>query len=149
MIDSARFLSSFDDIEGFLSFVDYLQRSTATKVALPLYLSTKIRGLGFALACDALKELDYQGYSKPDSHMIENFTELGFCSKSPVDVFETMLEMSDVLDVSPFELDKTLWLVCSGSFYLDNKLIEGRKAELISQIKITRRSNNENQNQLA
>lgn len=149
MIDSARFLSSFDDIEGFLSFVDYFQRSTATKVALPLYLSTKIRGLGFALACDALKELGYQGYAKPDSHMIENFSELGFCSKSPVDVFETMLEMSDVLDVSPFELDKTLWLVCSGSFYLDNKLIEGRKAELISQVKITRRSNNENQNQLA
>lgn len=41
VIDSARFLASFDDIEGFLSFVDYFQRSTATKVALPLYLSTK------------------------------------------------------------------------------------------------------------
>ena len=81
--------------------------------------------------------------------MIEIFSELGFCSKSPVDVFETMLEMSDVLDVSPFKLDKTLWLVCSGNFYLDNKLIEGRKAELISRVKITRRSNNENQNQLA
>ena len=95
----------------------------------------KIRGLGFALACDALKELGYQGYAKPDSHMIEIFNKLGFCSKSPVDAFETKLEMSDVLDVSPFKLDKTLWLVCSGKFYLDEKRAKNGKAVLLSRVK--------------
>ena len=135
VIDAARFLVAFDDVDGFLSFVNHFQYNTATKVALPLYLAAKIRGLGFALACDALKELGCQGYAKPDRHMIDIFSELGFCNKAPVDVFETMLEMSDALSISPFELDKTLWLVCSGKFYLDEKRAKNGKAVLISRVK--------------
>ena len=132
VIDSARFLSSFSGLEDFQGFVESFQYNAATKTALPLYLAKKIRGMGFALACDALKELGYASYPKPDSHMRDIFSELNLCSNDEMDVFEAMVAMADSLGITPYKLDKVLWLVCSGNFYLEEVRVDGKKFELIS-----------------
>lgn len=57
VVDSARFLNGFHDKSDFDEFVKRFDYNVDTRMALPLLISTKIRGIGFALACNALKEL--------------------------------------------------------------------------------------------
>ena len=109
-------------------------------MALPLLISTKIRGIGFALACDTLKELGYLSYPKPDVHLIEVFSQIGLSNEHPISVFETIVEMAYVCkdidpESSPYKLDKIIWLICSGKFYLDGINIDGRKMEFIKYLK--------------
>ncbi|NCD05852.1 MAG: hypothetical protein EOL97_07010 [Spirochaetia bacterium] len=52
-----------------------------TKIALPLLISKKISGIGFALACDFLKELGFTDYSKPDVHIVAVLTSLQFSKR--------------------------------------------------------------------
>ncbi|MBM6943367.1 hypothetical protein H6A22_09815 [Collinsella intestinalis] len=134
VIDSARFLSTFSGLEDFQGFVASFQYNAATKAALPLYLAQKIRGMGFALSCDALKELGYVGYPKPDVHMKGILSGLGFCGEDDMEVFETLVGMADTLGITPYRLDKVLWLVSSGNFYLEDVQVQGRKQELIAAV---------------
>ena len=132
VIDSARFLSTFSCLEDFQGFVASFQYNAATRAALPLYLAKKIRGMGFALACDALKELGYTEYPKPDRHMKDILSGLGLCGKDDLGVFEILVRMANTLGITPYRLDKVLWLVSSGNFYLEGVQAQGRKRELIA-----------------
>lgn len=88
--------------------------------------------MGFALACDALKELGYTEYPKPDRHMKDILSGLGLCGKDEIEVFETLVGMANTLGITPYRLDKVLWLVSSGNFYLEGVQAQGRKRELIA-----------------
>lgn len=93
-------------------------------MALPLLISQKISGVGFALACDTLKELGFTNYPKPDVHLMDVFSALGLSDNDPVSTFEAIVKMSEnckVFDaeVSPYKVDKIFWLICSGRFYLE------------------------------
>ena len=70
-------MSNFKDADDFRGFVAQFDYNRPTRMALPLLISTKIRGIGFALACDTLKELGFLSYPKPDVHLIEVFSKLG------------------------------------------------------------------------
>lgn len=54
-----------------MEFVSRFDYNISTRMALPLLISTKISGVGFALACDTLKELGFTNYPKPDVHMMD------------------------------------------------------------------------------
>ncbi len=135
IVDSARFINGFADFEDFREFVKRFDYNTETRMALPLLISTKIRGIGFALACNALKELGYLDYPKPDVHMIDICEALGLSGSSPYEVFEAIVQMAKDNGVTPYEVDKVLWLISSGRYYKDDISDKPRKDEFIREMK--------------
>lgn len=125
VVDSAKFISDFSDVRDFVEFVSRFDYNVSTRMALPLLISTKISGVGFALACDTLKELGFTNYPKPDVHMMDVFSALGLSEHEPVSTFEAIVRMSERCktidaEVSPYKVDKVFWLICSGRFYLED-----------------------------
>jgi hypothetical protein len=135
VVDSARFISQFRDYEDFDSFVNQFTYNTSTRMALPLLISTKIRGMGFALVCDTLKELGYVDYPKPDIHIIDICDALNLSSRNPSDCFEAICQMAVDNHVSPYRVDKILWLICSGKLYNDGINLGRYKEQFIGSAK--------------
>lgn len=121
VIDSANFLTSFKDATEFKEFIGLFQYNIETKTALPLLISIKISGIGFPLACDFLKEIGYKDYPKPDVHIkdiIRVLLRLNY--KEPISdilAFEAIIDIATKYEVTPYKLDKILWLICTGNFY--------------------------------
>lgn len=139
-IDAAKFMSNFKNVDDFKVFVAQFDYNLPTRMALPLLISTKIKGIGFALACDTLKELGYLNYPKPDVHLIEVFNQLGLSEEDPAAVFEAVVAMADACkeidpEVTPYKIDKIIWLICSGRFYLDDITVGRHKDEFITYVK--------------
>ena len=135
VVDSSIFLSQFESIEDFKGFVDLFSYNSTTRMALPLVISTKIRGVGFALACNFLKELGYLNYPKPDVHMIDICVGLGISDKEPASVFEAIVKIAEDNGVTPYRVDKVFWLICSGRFYKEDITIGRHKDEFIALAK--------------
>ena len=131
VVDSAKFICSFKSINEFNEFVT---KSNDLK-AVPLLISRKIRGIGFALACNALKDIGYLDYVKPDVHLIDICEALGITGRDQIEVFDAMQQIAKDNNITPYKLDKVLWLVCSGYFYEDQIRVKGRKEELIDKVK--------------
>lgn len=114
------FLSVFETKEEFDKFIKTFSFNKYTKSALPMVLSKEIDGLGFALACDFLKELGYREYPKPDVHLIEIFFELGLTeTKNDYEVYKKIIEMSEYVNEDAYTIDKIFWLIGSRNYYLD------------------------------
>ena len=140
IIDAAKFINNFKDVEDFKKFVSLYDYNTITRMSLPLLISSKIRGIGFALACDFLKELGYVNYPKPDVHIIDIFTYLRLADNNPINIFEAVIRMYEDCkeideNVTPYKIDKILWLISSGRFYLDNITINRHKEEFLVNMK--------------
>jgi len=139
IISGSRFMASFKNKDDFDSFIRTFARNKYTKAALPMLLSKEIKGFGFALACDFLKELGYREYPKPDIHLIKIFHSLGLSlSTEPYEVYKSIVEMSEVVGEDAYTVDKIFWLISSGKFYLvgvdtgrnRDKFIESVKLDL-------------------
>lgn len=129
IIDSAKFISDFSDVKDFVEFVKRFDYNVSTRMALPLLISQKISGIGFALACDTLKELGFTNYPKPDDHLMDVFSAVGLSEHNQISTFEAIVRMSDKCkdidkEVSPYKVDKVFWLICSGRFYLEKSEIK-------------------------
>lgn len=135
VVDSAKFVNQFESVETFQSFVNEYQNNVLTRALLPTLVADKIRGIGFALACNALKELGNLKYVKPDVHLIDICEELHLAKRTPIDVFEIITKIAEESDVEPYKVDKVLWLICSGNFYKDDIRIGSHKSELIAKLK--------------
>ncbi len=133
VISIAVFLSEFQDKKAFDAFVNDFQRNKYSREALPMLLDKEISGFGFALACDFLKEVGYDGYPKPDVHLMDVFQKSGLCKRNDYDVFKTIIEVAGTVGKTPYEVDKRIWLVCSGNFYYDKK-VTGKKNELVEAV---------------
>lgn len=121
IISASAFMNSFKNKNEFHNFIKTFSLNKYTKSALPMLISKEIKGIGFALACDFLKELGYREYPKPDVHLIAIFYELGLSSsKEPYDVYKSIIEMSEVVNKDAYSVDKLFWLIGSGNLYLDN-----------------------------
>jgi hypothetical protein len=66
-LSGAKFLSQFSSADDFYRWVDFFGEDERARSALPMLLPEEIAGFGFALACDFVKELDYENFSKPDA----------------------------------------------------------------------------------
>jgi len=107
-----------------------------TKADLPKRLSKEIKGFGFALACDFLKELGYRDYPKPDGHLIKIFNSLGLSSSDKdYEVYKSIIEMSEAVGEDAYTVDKIFWLISSGKFYLDKIDIGSNRDEFIEKVK--------------
>jgi len=135
IISGSEFLSEFDDVEDFKKFVQVFSYNKLTKASLPMLLEKEVIGLGFALACDFLKEIGYSDYPKPDVHINRIMFELGLSADNDFSSYKSVIEMADSLGETAFKIDKVLWLVSSGNFYFDNVKVSSRRTELIEKTK--------------
>ena len=58
VVDAAKFVSDFKDAEDFRNFVQLFSYNKSTRMALPLLISAKIKGIGFLLHATVLKSWD-------------------------------------------------------------------------------------------
>ena len=134
IVDSAKFLMEFENTEDFKVFVELFSYNVHTSMALPLLISQKINGIGFALACDLLKELGFVRYPKPDVHLIDVFSSLGLSDKDQVSTFEAIVRMATYNNVTPYKVDKIFFFFFSGKFYLEKPeeiFVRSRKKDFI------------------
>ena len=118
---SAKFLSNFKTYDGFI------KKMQDCGIFAPEYLKKNIIGLGSALACDFLKELDPSfDICKPDVHVsacIKKFSEIPDYVEGDLCDFLVRMKVTEIakqIDISAYKLDKMLYLICSENFYLDN-----------------------------
>ena len=118
------------DANDFYTWVDFFDRDDRARIALPMLMASEIQGMGFALACDFLKELGYTNFAKPDVHLNYIFDKLGLCELGANDygVFKAIVRVANNANVTPYAADKVFWLIGSGDFY-DDQLDIGRHRE--------------------
>ena len=120
------------------------RRTPVMKNALEIFFAKKegkrvIPGLGPALACDFLKECGCLWLSKPDRHLLKVLAknEVFKDCKLPADIKglteATALKFSKLMcdfakavrdkkgddSITPYRIDKMIWLLCAGNFYLE------------------------------
>ncbi len=148
IVDCAKFLEGFDDAQAFFDFADFFARPNDVPekarpyiaMALPFTIQSTVFGMGLALALDFLKEVGYDSYAKPDVHLRRVFEELGLAyGKSDFDCFRAIAEAASTNDITPYKLDKLIWLICSGTFYEINDKQEvkvtGKREEFIEHMR--------------
>ncbi len=119
ILSGASFLSQFSDATDFYRWVQVFDRDHRTRPALPLLLSQEVDGLGFALSCDFFKEMGFFNFGKPDVHVKGILSGLGFIPPAASDfvAFKTIIAIAKDANLTPYYVDKVLWLVGSGRFY--------------------------------
>lgn len=102
----------------FFSTFDSFDKSDMTREAFALLIQSKIYNMGFALACNWLKELGYYKYAKPDRHTKDVCKALRLISSdNDIECFEAMMKTAQEAGVEAYAVDKVWWLICSGNFY--------------------------------
>jgi len=136
IISAAEFLIQFETYKDFESFTKPFWASEYTKLSLPLLLSTKIFGLGFALACDFIKENISPEFLKPDTHIRDIAQGLGI-TKSSNDfiVYRDVEGYCRRVGKIPYEVDKLFWLIGSGKFYIFGVEVKTNKKKFIAKMK--------------
>lgn len=140
VIFAANFVNRFSSIDDFNNFVKKFYFDKDTRLALPLLLHREIKGLGFALACDFLKENGYEKFVKPDVHTKYIFNGIGLSnSKDDYDIFKDIIRFAETINEVPYRVDKMFWLIGSGKFYLtppfDKEPIKTNRDQFINRIK--------------
>ncbi len=129
ILSAAYFISKFSTASAFFRWVDSLYDDHKTRVALPMIISCEIDGIGFALACDFLKELGYVDFGKPDIHIKQIFRDLRLCERtSDYHVHQAILRIARNVRKKPYAIDKLFWLIGSGKFYDDTHI--GKKGKI-------------------
>jgi hypothetical protein len=85
----------------------------------PRLLSKQIFGFGLALACDFLKKLGYCELPKPDVFIRKIVLGLELSEPKADDeaVCDAVARIACHQETTPYDVDKTFWLVGSGFFY--------------------------------
>jgi hypothetical protein len=124
ILSAARFMQQFSTPDDFYRWVEFFDHDERARVALPMLLDREIDGLGFALACDFLKELGFVNFAKPDVHLRDIFCGLGLCPSNAddYDVFKAVVRVAMHAKVTPYNADKLFWLIGSGYFYNDPQI---------------------------
>ena len=137
ILSAATFFGQFKSGEDFYEWANHFYADQRSMAALPMVLAAEIEGIGYALACDFLKELGFVHYGKPDVHVIEIFVGVGLCTANatPYQVQKVITQIADAAKVSPYDVDKVFWLIGSGKFY-NHPLVGSigrKKAKFIAQ----------------
>jgi len=142
ILSAAEFMARFKSAGDFYEWVEFFDQDERARPGLPLIISKEVRGMGFALACDFLKELGYANFGKPDVHVRDIFQAAGLCDKDSSDycLLRTLCRVAENAGVTPYTADKVFWLIGSGSFYKhrhlgDNGRIARPKARFITLLK--------------
>ena len=137
------YLSEFDDRKAFLD--DLLEHYTNKDAeTLIKYFRQKVKhGFSVALTCDFLKEFDeiFCDLPKPDIHIKDTLNSvLGEKKRNDYEyirafqqlVYDINNELPNVERITVYQLDRMVWLMCSGKFFLDE--VESIKKSYIKQL---------------
>jgi hypothetical protein len=119
VISAGQFLSDYKGADDFDDFISDTERGDeSTRLDVPLLLSDEVHGIGFATACDFLKENGYPEFVKPDVHIRDIFEGAGISESNADDIelFDDAIKFADAVDVLPYKVDKLFWIVGSGRF---------------------------------
>lgn len=116
-LDGARYLSQFADLPEFNTLVSRATADGFLTAGLPMMIAQEIHGLGFPLACDFLKELGWSQFAKPDVHIKTVLSSLRLSDDSDYQAFKTIVRLASLNGQTPYDLDKVIWLSCSGRLY--------------------------------
>lgn len=116
IISGSEFMRKFNTKGEFEKFAEVFLYNEYTKEALPLFLKSKIKGFGLALASSFLKDYGFRNFGKPDIHLTEIFTSLNLSDSDQANVSNAIGEMAKIVGVDEFEVDKIFWLI-SGRKY--------------------------------
>ena len=158
--DSAVLLANYQDVSEFYADIESYLGDIENQANLAFHIARNVKGFGFALACDALKELGLTSYAKPDVHIKEIFrrlsllpqiiTEVKYRNKAQdwldYQVFKQVISFAgschecgdEATLVTPYKVDKVMWLVSTGNFYNRNDPVvdkESRREEFIQRAK--------------
>lgn len=129
VVDSACYLSQFSGPRQFYDYVDGNTDTSEKAWSLAEDLDQRIKGVGRALACDFLKEIGVDRYSKPDTQIIKSFRMLNLIDgiDEQKEAFDIISHMADLTDLSPAVVDKIIWIAASGRWdkTLDRTLATG------------------------
>jgi len=142
ILSGARFMSLFATADDFYNWVSFFDNDIRARPALPMLLDNEIKGFGFALASDFLKELGFINFAKPDVHLRDIFVGLNPCSANASDyeVSKAVVRLANNANVDPYNADKMFWLIGSGFFYDDKQIgdkgkVGSQKAKFIAEAK--------------
>jgi hypothetical protein len=137
-LSAAEFLSNFQTAGDFYSWAALFNvEDDDIRMALPKVIHRNVKGLGFALSCDFLKEAGFEHFGKPDTWIVYLFQKLGLSEKdSPAEqVLLDLFRVARHARVTAFEVDKTFWLIGSGRFHYHNAHVKGQAEEFIRYVR--------------
>ncbi len=103
----AAFLAQFPDAQAFYKWVEPFDLDEDGRVPIATKIARQLDGIGFALACDFLKEVGFTSFSKPDVHIKEIFSQLRLSrSKEDVEVFRAVGRVARNVGIMPYEVDQ-------------------------------------------
>jgi len=135
VMSACTFISTFKDSTDFDNFVNSFSYNEFTTASLPMLLEKEIFGFGFPLACDFLKELGYTQYPKPDVHIKDLLVAFDLCKNNDFDAYKAIIKMAKINNDTPYNVDKVLWLICSGKFYIHHIQTPRHKTDFINFVK--------------
>lgn len=116
IITFADYLSEFKDIGDLYSAFDNAKDVNA-KIKLVNTVSARISQWGFAMASNWLKDMGMTGFCKPDRHVLAIIDGIYQTGQNEKNIFAKVIEIAEECGVTPFVLDRVLFLVGSGDFY--------------------------------
>ena len=127
LYSGAIFLAEFHDKTEFDEFINSFPENEYNphRYDYPTYADNvnngdryRVLGMAYVLSCNFLKECGHLEYIKPDTHVMDVCTQLGLCPpKNSVACQAACRVQAGKAGVSPYALDKVIWLCCSGQYY--------------------------------
>ena len=136
LLDAAAFVNEFNSRAEFLAELLLHYPDADYEQVISFFRSKIPHGFSIALTCDFLKEFDthFSDLPKPDIHIKDTLCALlglddGYYNnpKRELDCIKKMREivceinsqMDPEEQVTVYQVDRMIWLICSGNFYLD------------------------------
>jgi len=145
IVDWAWFMKLFKSTNEFEKFVKSFDTTIEKRWELSEFIAKKIelwnwnrwiKWLWEALTCDFLKEIWFINYLKPDVHIIEICYQAWLTpTKDEKYVFKFLSKVAEENNITPYKLDKIIWLICSWNFYKEKTSKKNwHKAEFIKYL---------------
>jgi hypothetical protein len=136
IISGAKFISEFSSAEDFCNWLNRYADDDKQRYKPIKKISKEVDGIGFALACDFVKEIGYKQYLKPDRHIKDIFIGLALCfSDKEEEIAYAGIRAARNAHVDAYDYDKVFFLIGSGAFYRhkDQNIGQPNKAQFIEQ----------------
>ena len=137
IISIVNFLSEFNDIDDLYALLENAV-SEEDKIKLANYIASKIDWWGFPMANNWIKDMGMTDFSKPDRHVTAIIDDIYQTGENSENVFMKVREVAYECNVTPFTLDRVLYLVGSGEFYSHptiKRSYNGEETEFIEKFK--------------
>ena len=107
-----------DFLKEYETSTDFINHCKNTDKKELLLEVQKVDWFGKALSADFLKELGFDCYAKPDTHIKNFISEIFGCTPNDDEVMEKINEIASETGETQFAIDKLIYLACTHHFYM-------------------------------